>query len=244
MITFACPRCGLSLKAPPHKCGASVRCPQCRGRVRVPEEPSPVTVEPQSPPTLSATPRRQPGLARAGGPSPVVWSLAALFVCMSVGALGLALVVSLGGWLTDNGGAKSGAVAETSHPAEATVKAKDPAAENPVDKPPDPPAARPADGPADMPAAPVAAPPPAPDKPPVKPAPAEPQRMEYLVVALPGDSGQATAQLNKLADQGWQVFGLINNGKPDLSSQVIRDATGAVVQPGHESWVLMQRPKK
>jgi hypothetical protein len=58
------------------------------------------------------------------------------------------------------------------------------------------------------------------------------QRWEYLVVALPIDSDKATAQINKLADEGWEYVGLVNTSNP--------------ASPGiysHDSSIVMQRPK-
>ncbi len=89
---------------------------------------------------------------------------------------------------------------------------------------------------------------PAPAKLPVQAvqAPATPpgQRWEYLVTALSQTPNEATDQLNKLANDGWEYLGLINTSTPDVSSRVLRDATGQVTLPGHESLVAFRRPKK
>jgi hypothetical protein len=93
--------------------------------------------------------------------------------CMLAGALGLGIVVGLVGWWPNAAAPERAAAAGTTDKAEAANQPTGPKETKPADKPPE----QPAD----------------------KPAPPPPPRLEYLVVALPGSSDEATAQLNKLA---------------------------------------------
>ena len=67
---------------------------------------------------------------------------------------------------------------------------------------------------------------------------------EYKVVSLPLDSNKATIQLNALAHDGWEYVGLINTSTSSISSQALREATGQVEKPGHESSVAFRRPQR
>jgi hypothetical protein len=70
------------------------------------------------------------------------------------------------------------------------------------------------------------------------------QRWEYKVVALPLDSNKATDQMNALARDGWEYVGLINTSTSSISSQALKDATGQVEKPGHESSVAFRRAQR
>jgi hypothetical protein len=79
------------------------------------------------------------------------------------------------------------------------------------------------------------------DAAPAGPAPRK-ERWQYLVVTLPVDSNRATAQLNRLAGQGWEYLGLINTSIPGDS--VYNSASNEVLGGrGHESSVAFRRPK-
>jgi hypothetical protein len=160
--------------------------------------------------------------------------VAGLFVGATVGTVGGMAV----GAAMSTASAPKPELARASEPAPVVPAAATPAAkaEQPVSEQPKPPAS-------DAPKT-----PPAPAKPPEKPvqAPATPPppRWEYLVTSLSQKSNEATDQLNKLGNDGWEYLGLINISTPDVSSRVLRDATGQVTLPGHESLVAFRRPKK